>query len=107
MLMIMVVTLIPLYIYYGWTTQVIARKTGTENGWMAWVPIANLILWARIAKRPAWWGLLCLVPAVNLVFTALLWMAIAEARHKPSWWGILAAVPFVQLIVPAYLAWSH
>ncbi|MGO8816859.1 MAG: DUF5684 domain-containing protein [Terriglobia bacterium] len=95
------------YIYAAIATQVIARKTGTENGWMAWIPVANLVLWAQIAKKPIWWGLLCLVPFVNFVFMVLLWMAIAEARNKPNWWGIVMIIPLVGLIVPGYLAWSE
>lgn len=94
------------YIYAALATQVIAKKTNTENGWMAWIPIANLILWANIARKPIWWGILCIVPFVNFVFMILLWMAIAEARNKPNWWGILMIVPLVQFIVPGYLAWS-
>jgi len=53
-----------------------------------------------------WWGLLCMVPLVNMVFTALLWVAIAEARKKPNWWGILLIVPVINIIVPGYLAWA-
>ena len=94
------------YIYFALATQTIAKKTNTENGWLAWIPIANLILWANIAKKPIWWGILCLIPLIGIVFTILLWMAIAEARKKPSWWGILLIVPVVNLIVPGYLAWS-
>jgi hypothetical protein len=99
------VVFVVFYIYWALATQTIARKTNTENGWMAWIPIANLILWANIARKPIWWGLLCIVPLVGIVFMILLWMAIAEARQKPNWWGILLIVPFVNLIVPGYLAW--
>ena len=102
----MFVAIVPAFIYYAVATQVIARKTSTAHGWLAWIPIANLILWANIARRPVWWGLLCIVPLANLVFTVLLWMAIAEARKKPGWWGILMIVPVVNLIVPGYLAWA-
>ena len=94
------------YIYWALATQTIAKKTNTENGWMAWIPVANLILWANIAKKPVWWGILCLVPLVGIVFMILLWMAIAEARNKPNWWGILLIVPAVNLVVPGYLAWA-
>jgi hypothetical protein len=100
------VIFIAFYIYWALATQTIAQKTNTENGWLAWIPIANLILWANIARKPIWWGLLCMVPLVNIVFMILLWMAIAEARNKPNWWGILLIVPMVNLIVPGYLAWS-
>jgi len=100
------VIFIAFYIYWALATQTIAKKTNTANGWLAWIPIANFILWANIAKKPIWWGILCIVPLVNIVFMILLWMAIAEARNKPSWWGILLIVPVVNLIVPGYLAWS-
>lgn len=100
------VVFIVFYIYAALATQIIAKKTQTDNGWMAWVPIANLILWAKIAKKPIWWGVLCIVPFINFVFMVLLWMAIAEARNKPNWCGILMIVPAVNLIVPGYVAWS-
>lgn len=106
LLLIFLLMFIPLYAYWALATQIIARKTNTENGWLAWIPIANFILWANIARKPIWWGLLCIIPVVSFVFTALVWMAIAEARNKPNWWGILAIVPFVNLVVPGYLAWS-
>ena len=102
----LIVTVIPLCIYLVLATQAIAKKTNTPKGWLAWIPIANFVLWANIARKPIWWGFLCLVPFANMVFTALLWIAIAEARKKPNWWGILVIVPVVQLIVPGYLAWT-
>ena len=73
---------------------------------LGWIPIGNLVLWANIARKPYWWGLLCLAPFAGMVFMALLWMDIAEARKKPYWWGVLSIVPVVSLIVPGYLAWS-
>ncbi len=94
------------YVYFSLALQTIARKTNTENAWLAWVPIANVILMLNIAKKPLWWFLLCLIPLVSIVIFIIVWMAIAEARGKPGWWGILLIVPLVGLIVPGYLAWS-
>lgn len=95
-----------LYVYLALTLQTIARKTNTENGWLAWIPIVNVVLMCNIAKKPVWWIILCLIPLVNLVIFIILWMGIAEARNKPGWWGILLIVPIVGIIVPGYLAWS-
>lgn len=95
-----------MYVYTALALQTIAKKTNTENPWLAWIPIANFILMLNIAKKPLWWIILCLIPLVNIVFIIIAWMAIAEARHKPSWWGILLIVPVVNLIVPGYLAWA-
>jgi len=94
------------YVYYSLALQTIAKKTNTENAWMAWIPIVNIILMLNIAKKPLWWFILCLVPLVNLVIIIIVWMAIAEARGKPNWWGILLIVPVVNIIVPGYLAWA-
>ncbi|GAC1631846.1 MAG: hypothetical protein NVS9B14_04300 [Candidatus Acidiferrum sp.] len=94
------------YVYVALALQTIAQKTNTENGWLAWIPIANIILMLNIARKPIWWIVLCLIPLVNIVIIILVWMGIAEARNKPSWWGVLMIVPVVSLIVPGYLAWS-
>lgn len=94
------------YVYMSLALQTIAKKTNTENAWMAWIPIVNIILMLNIAKKPLWWIILCFIPLVSIVILIIVWMAIAEARGKPSWWGILLIVPFVNIIVPGYLAWS-
>jgi hypothetical protein len=92
------------YIYFSYTTMVIANKTGTQGAWMAWVPIANMILMLNIAEKPIWWIIMFFIPFVNVIFAVLLYMAIAEKCGKPSWVGILIIVPVVNFFVPAYLA---
>jgi magnesium-transporting ATPase (P-type) len=94
------------YVYMALALMTIAKKTNTENAWLAWIPILNIFLMLNIAKKPLWWFVLFLIPLVNIVIAIIVWMAIAEARHKPNWWGILMIVPFVNFIVPGYLAWS-
>ncbi len=94
------------YVYTALAVQTIAEKTNTENPWLAWIPIANLILLLNIAKKPIWWIVLCLIPLVNIIIIIMVWMGVAEARGKPSWVGILMIVPLVGAIVPGYLAWA-
>lgn len=105
-LMVYLVFILAFYVYFALTLQTIANKTNTENGWLAWIPIVNIVLMCNIAKKPVWWIILCFIPLVNIVILIILWMGIAEARNKPSWWGILLIVPIVGIIVPGYLAWS-
>ena len=94
------------YVYTALAVQTIAEKTNTENPWLAWIPIANIILLLNIAKKPIWWIVLFLIPLVNIVFIILIWMGVAEARGKPSWVGVLMIIPLVGAIVPGYLAWA-
>jgi len=106
MLMVVFVIGLALYAYIALAVQTIANKTHTENSWMAWIPIINMVLLLNVAKKPIWWILLFFIPLVSLVMAIIVWMAVAEARGKPSWWGILLIVPLVGLIVPGYLAWA-
>jgi hypothetical protein len=106
MILIIVVFALGAYVYIALALQTIATKTSTANGWLAWIPIANIFLMLSVAKKPMWWFLLFLIPLVNIVIAVMVWMAVAEARHKPNWWGILTIVPFVNIVVPGYLAWS-
>ncbi len=94
------------YIYFAICLMNIAKKTNTENGWFAWIPILNVFLMLMIAKKPLWWFILILIPIVNLIIGIIVWMAIAEARGKPNWIGILMLVPFLNIIILGYLAFS-
>lgn len=105
--MIYLVFILAIYVYTALALMTIAQKTNTENGWLAWIPIANVVLMCNIAGKPIWWIILCFIPLVNIVIFIMLWMGIAEARNKPSWWGVLLIVPLVGLVVPGYLAWSE
>jgi hypothetical protein len=105
-LLIFCILTLVMYVYFALTIQTIANKTNTENAWLAWIPIANMVLLLNIARKPIWWIILFFIPLVGIVMLVLVWMAVAEARNKPNWWGILMIVPVVNFIVPGYLAWS-
>jgi len=102
----MLIVWLAIYVYYALAFMTIANKTGTENAWMAWVPILNVWLMVQIPRMAAWWFILLFIPVLNLVAMIVVTMAIAESVGKPSWWGILTIVPGVNLIVPGYLAWG-
>lgn len=95
------------YAYMSYSLQTIADKTNTANGWLAWIPVANLYLMCKIAGKPGWWLILFIIPLVNLVIAIILWMGIAKARGKEGWLGLLMLVPLVNLVIPGYLAFSE
>ncbi len=92
------------YLYFAIMLTMIAGKTGTPGGWMAWLPIANLVLMCRIAKKPGWFVLLLLVPIVNLFVFVAVWMGIARARGRSAGLGLLILVPVANLILILLLA---
>jgi len=106
LIMVFLVFAAAFYVYMALALQTIADKTKTENSWLAWIPIANIVLMLNVAKKPIWWIVLFFIPVVNIIFIIIVWMAMAEARGKPSWWGILMIVPVANLITPGVLAWA-
>jgi len=96
-----------IYLYIAFCLMKIAQKVGLQNGWWGFIPILNLFLMVQIAGKDWWWALLIFVPLVNIVIMVILWMAIAERRHKPNWYGILMIVPIANLIIPGLLAFTE
>jgi hypothetical protein len=95
-----------IYVYMAICLMKMARKTNTENAWLAWVPVGNIILLLQISKKPIWWIILFFIPFINIVMAVLVWMAVAKELGKPDWLGILMIVPIANLIISGYLAFS-
>ena len=109
--------LIILYIYSAICLQTIAKKTDTQNGWLAWIPIANLFLMCNIGKVKYIWLLFLLAGFVPLIGTLVgpicdlflfgfIWYKIALARGKEGWVGAITVIPVVGLFTMGYLAFS-
>lgn len=101
-------TMVPIvgYVWIALCLYIIAKKTNTENAWMAWVPVANVILACQIAGKPWWWIFLFLIPLVNLVLGIIVMWKICEVRGKPGWLAILMIVPIANFIIPGILAFT-
>jgi len=124
-----------IYLFSAFMLFLIARKTNTNLPWLAFIPIANLILMINIAEKPLKWILLFFVPIV-IPFLALVapmdptggilvmvlglvlvlvpvlaWLflslGIARARGKSAIWGVLLFLPCTNLIALAYLGLSE
>lgn len=68
------------------------------------MPLLNLALCARIARRSPGWCLALLAPGVNVVVWALLWAEIAGTLGRSSLYGLGMAVPGVNLALLGRLA---
>jgi len=98
--------LIALYIYCSLMLHIIAKKTATPKGWLAWIPPLSIYLMCKIAGKPGWWFWLFMIPIVNIIIGIIVWTEIAKARNKAGWLGVLMLVPIINLMIPGYLALS-
>ncbi|MFA6493041.1 MAG: hypothetical protein WCV58_02820 [Patescibacteria group bacterium] len=102
------------YVYMAMAVMTIANKTGTPNGWLAWIPIANVYLLTQIAQV-SWLTmlvyLLAWIPIVGslavIAVTLWWWWRISEQREFPGWIGLLMIIPIANFIIPGILAWSN
>lgn len=110
---IILLVFIAIYVYSAIVLMTIAKKTKTKNGWLAWIPIANIYLMTQIAKVP-WWYMLAfllgIIPIIGfliiLVVHTFLWWKICEARGKPGWLSLLMFIPLVNLVIMGVVAWK-
>lgn len=94
------------YVYAAITLMFIAKKTGTSNAWMAWIPILNLYLMCKAAGKSGLWIILLCLPFVNVVAIILLWAGIAQRLGRPGWWGLLMLIPVLNFVLMGILAFS-
>ncbi len=103
-----------IYVFVALALMGIAKKTKTDNAWMAWIPVLNFYLVTQMAGVSGWWTLAILFPIVpwlgQLALTIVgIWMfwRIAERIKFPGWTSLLMLIPIVNLIVLGIYAWHE
>jgi len=96
-----------IYLVFSWLLYRIACNAGQKDtAWWAFIPILNLFLLCKMAQKPMWWVLLCLVPLVNLVILAIMFWKISENCGQHGFWGICMLLPFLNIVALLVLAFS-
>jgi len=60
-----------------------------KPGWAAIVPFYNLYMLLKIAGRPGWWLLLLVVPVLNVVVSAIVFVDVARSFGRGTGFGIV------------------
>jgi hypothetical protein len=66
----------------------------------------NTFLLIKMAGKEWWWFLLGLVPLVNIVIFAILWIETAKAAGHSPIWGVLVLIPFLNFVAIGVMAFS-
>jgi hypothetical protein len=99
--------IIAAYLYVAWTQYKIAQKCGEhESAWWSFIPILNTFLLCKTAGKDWWWVLLCLVPLVNIVAFAMLWIETAKNCGSSPFWGFCVLLPFINIIALGVMAFG-
>ena len=73
-------------------------------GWASIVPFYNLYIMLKIADKPGWWLVVILfAPVINIVFSIIMYVAIAQNFSKGGWFAVgLVLLPFIFLPILAF-----
>lgn len=116
-ILVALILFVALYIYGALALRAIAKRTKQGPLWMAWVPIANVILMLKIAKLQWQWIFAIFLNTIPHIGSYLLMAGmvyvlwkICEVRRRPGWWAVLTIIPGVgpiwYLVLLGILAWS-
>ncbi len=92
-LMIIYIGVIVLAIAGMWA---VFAKAG-KPGWLAIIPIANVVVLLDIAGKPVWWIIIILLcPIVNIIMLILVYIDLAKSFNKGAGFAIgLVFLPFI------------
>src|SRR5262245_50654651 len=82
--------LCPLVLYFAVSWVMFAKvfeKAGLP-GWMSFAPMLNMCKLCEISGRPAWWGILLLIPVVGLVVSIFVCIDLAKRFGKDTGFAI-------------------
>ena len=71
-----------------------------EEGWKAFIPGYNFIIWLRVIKKPWWWIFLIITPGVNFLMVAIMYLLTAKAFNKRSFQEKTIALLFGYFYLP-------
>lgn len=93
-----------IYVVVAVGLSMLAAKLGMRGGWMAWVPVLNLLLLCRMARASVVWLFAALVPVFGLAALAYLGARVARRMGLPIAIGAMWGVPFLGALVPIPMA---
>jgi len=60
-----------------------------QPGWAVLIPFYNCYILLKIAGRPGWWLILCLIPLVNIVIGIIVAIDVAKAFGQSAVFGVV------------------
>ena len=60
-----------------------------QPGWAVLIPFYNVYILLKIAGRPGWWLVLCLIPLVNIVIALMVAIDVAKAFGQSAVFGVI------------------
>jgi hypothetical protein len=78
----------------------LCRTSGVAHGWLAFVPVANFIVWARLAGANPWLVLTWIFPPIGAIFSFVwLYRISVHTRSTTPWFWFYLVIKLVTFAV--------
>lgn len=105
MIALMWVVGVVMYVLNGIAFMKLAELAGRQDiGWMAWVPIANVIQQLLLIKKSGWNIFWLLCPIANIVFAIIWQVKLLNAYGKSGAFWLFNLIPYAGSLV-YYILW--
>lgn len=92
-----------LYLFFSFCLYKIFQKANYENPIAAFVPVWNTIALADIVKKEWWWGILMVIPYVNIIAFIFIYLRLSKFFGKGDGFAVgLILVGFIFLPILAF-----
>lgn len=81
------------------------EKAG-QRGWIAFIPILNLLGLLKMIGKPFWFAFLYLIPVVNVLVHVIVSVELARSFGRSALFGLVMAIPACTPFCLAYLGLS-
>ena len=83
----------------GTPAYVIARRTGSQNPWVAFIPLFGLwIVLLETTGQRGWIAVFAFIPLLSLILSLWLAFGVPVAHGRNRWWTGAFVVPGVNII---------
>lgn len=96
------------YIIFSIAWCKLCEKANVKNQWLAFAPFLQIIIFLNIIDRSGWYGLLLMIPIVNIILM-IIWMTeFYNSFNINNLWIVLSiAIYPIGCIYMLYMAYSE
>ena len=83
-------------------SRYIIFEKADEHGWKSLIPVYGFAITCRITGKPAWWAILLLIPAANIIVVIRIMLLLSLCFGKKEGFAVgLLLLPFLFLPILA------
>ena len=95
---IIILSIVTIFYIISW--YLVFEKSG-RKGWLALIPIVNILIYLKISNKLLWWIILLFIPFVNIIVLFLVARSFTRKFGDNSFWSAISLMIASFIYIPA------